>query len=889
MDDIVIKVQANSDGIQDLNKQLETLRVQNKKLEDQVTSSHNKSKQQHGESVDLNTKLLHSFKELGEGIVAAFAVEKLVEWGEEAVKAYAEATEATNKLKFAVTEANGEGVESFKKLSEQSEKLSSHLNNLFTAKQIQGIQTQLANYGLMSKEIEKLTPQILDISAATGKSLEEVTNKFVSAINGQTKGLKDIGVAFKDTGSKTENFNKVLEQTAKFGGSAEEKMHTLSGILEEIKNQKEVFLEGLGKGLIDAGHDAITVVKSLVQIAHELFDSSEDLRKAEENSKRIEQLNAENEARVNKSELKKKLNKDDLEETIKFNKEIQEVNKKSGAFIISKEQIAERRDALEKIQEDFEKINEKIKNGVQSRNGYILTNEEQLVFDSVNSQKLGLDKRLALLSDEYARRKKLEDDATLKGDEAALKAAERLKAIWEKYYTELAAIIKKDLDDNKKLTIDAIEDKTLKAIAKENESYRQQQLALQDNESKLNEIIKAGINSQDAERRNTALKAKAELDNLHKDQQLSEEAHQVIMTKILKDAEAEDEAARLEGNKKEAQARAELSDQDFKNGQIEAKRALVNGKITQEDYNKQIKELEIASLEERLAIEQSYGIEDVKLQQEIEEKKLDLQAETSKKSKENTKETIEEIKQITETVLQSLSTAVETNITIIDTQMEKQNRMIDEQKILAEKGLQNDLAFEEKRADDLTKKKIAEEKKLKNIKEFETFLNSVAKFSEDDPKTAIPKALGILAATKAAEAVFAEEGGIIGQIGSRSIIGSGMSRKHKSGNDVLLHAEKGEGILSVNEMGNLGANNFNMLKSMLKTPFNEKLIPAKNNIIMQDNSAMLERLESLEQTIKNKKEVNIDIDSFGTWVTTEIENGVKKITKNYNPNPKRRI
>ena len=222
--------------------------------------------------------------------------------------------------------------------------------------------------------------------------------------------------------------------------------------------------------------------------------------------------------------------------------------------------------------------------------------------------------------------------------------------------------------------------------------------------------------------------------------------------------------------------------------------------------------------------------------------------------------------------------------------MNAQQRAIDVQKDLAQKGLDNDLAFEEKRADELTKAKLKEQVKLKKIKELETFLNALANFAEKDPKTALPKALALLAATKAAEAVYAEDGGIIGQIGSRSLIGTGMSRRHPGGGDVLLHAQKGEGILSVKEMNNLGIGNFNMLKSMLKTPFSEKLIPGKGaSIMVQDNSVLIEKLESLERTIKNKKEVQIDFDEMNQWIKTEVENGIKKVTKHYNPNARRKF
>jgi alpha-L-arabinofuranosidase len=52
---------------------------------------------------------------------------------------------------------------------------------------------------------------------------------------------------------------------------------------------------------------------------------------------------------------------------------------------------------------------------------------------------------------------------------------------------------------------------------------------------------------------------------------------------------------------------------------------------------------------------------------------------------------------------------------------------------------------------------------------------------------------------------------------------------------------------------------------------------------------LLERLDSLEKTIKNKKEVSIDFDEMNQWIKTEVENGVKKVIKHVNPNARRKF
>lgn len=836
MDKIEIQVEANTKSLQELNKQLDELREKNSKLEQQVAADHEKGKARHKEKMDGNEKLMKQFEELGEKIVAAFAVEKIIEFAAESVKAFAEAKEAAEKLKFALLSINKESAGSFEILNEEAERLSKSLNTLFTPTQIRGVQTQLANFGLAAEKIRQLTPSIINLATATGKTLPEATEKVILALNGQTKGLRDVGISFEDTGSKTKNYQKTLEQLEKFEGSAEEQSHSLAGTLQEQKNKWEELKVTVGGGLTNLFVGLATTFEDMWHNIKEAtlqllgFEAAAEQAQKKEldlSQLTVKQLEEERQARVNN---------------------VEEIEK-----------------GLRTITDLSENSREKLMKGQQKQS-------------EIQKEIARIDAELAI------RNQKIKDDLTLEGERKAKEAAERLKRLWEKYYHDLEEIRRKDAEDFAKANIDLIEDETLKKIAAEDLAFQKQKLELGDREKELNDIIKAGLHSQDAERRKAAKEAQDELKNLHADQELAEEVHQKKMLDILKKHDEEDEKRRLDENKKNAQAEIEKSEIRFKYGEIENKRALVNKKKTQEEFDKQQKELEIAQLEEKLEIERRYGIEDVKLQQEIEMKKLDLQ----KKTKDETKQMIKELHEFTVQLMEVFTKNVESNIHIIEAQQSRQEKMVEYQKVLAEKGLANDLAFEEKRADELAKKKIMEEKKLKRIKELETFLNAIARFSEDNPKTALPKALGLLAATRAAEAVFAEDGGIIGQGDKRSIVGiNGMSRRHRSGNDVLLHAEKGEGILSVREMKNLGAGNFHMLKSMLKTPFMERLAPQGNPVL--DSTQIVQRLESLEHTIKNKKEVNIDIDGLNQWVTTEIENGIRKVTRNYNPNARRQI
>ena len=914
MDDIVIKVTANEAGIADLNKQLDELRAKNKQLEEQVTSSHEKGKSQHKEKIDLNTKLTKSFEELGQGIVAAFAVEKLIDFGKEAVKAFAEAEEATNKLKFAVKNLAGGSDKDFKVLTEQAEKLSKQLNNLFSVKDIEKGQKALLQMNLTVAQTEKLLPRIADIAAKNGKSIEEMSEIVGKALSeGKTGSLTQFGAKFKELGNIADNTNSFLQETAGFIGGATDAMNDFANQEKEAQNRAEELQETVGKKLAPIFITLKTITLETIKSLIDLFDFSSEGAALDEFVHRIGLSSKEaaelvklgfTNASGTREEVKKNAKEildyasalESTEEAMKSNKVGQEDYTKQlkwatdeqkklnetlqvGDDILSESDISAAKVKLDLITKYISDVTKDKKEAAEVQESI----DKHLRVDEKNGQNLSIE-QLKAYQIQIENSKKVFDVTGLENEKKAIqklidakeKGFKDLEAQYKKCQEELDRIIKQDSEDATKFQIDMIKNDYEKKVAEETNNFNKTIATLQERQDKLKEIALKG----NAEERKAAT---AEIQNLQNDTILATQSYEAKVDQITAE---HDKKEKEELEKKEIE-KAEIAD---KYAQLDLKKKLVDGKITQEQYDKQSKELEIKSLEDKLAIEQQYGNDDIKLQQTIADKKLDLQKEEAKKAKELTKQTVEAVNEIAQKALESVSNVAENNINIIDTQLTAQQRAIDVQKDLAQKGLDNDLAFEEKRADELTKAKLKEQVKLRKIKELETFLNALANFAEKDPKTALPKALALLAATKAAEAVYAEDGGIIGQIGSRSLIGSGMSRRHKSGNDVLLHAEKGEGILSVKEMNNLGIGNFNMLKSMLKTPFSEKLIPNKGGtIVVQNNSALLERLDSLEKTIKNKKEVSIDFDEMNQWIKTEVENGVKKVIKHVNPNARRKF
>jgi len=93
----------------------------------------------------------------------------------------------------------------------------------------------------------------LDTSAATGKSLGQVTDAIVKSYNGQSKGLRTLGVALSKTALKTGNTELALKELQKaYSGQAAARLGTYAGKMDLLRVAAADATEIIGKGLVDA-------------------------------------------------------------------------------------------------------------------------------------------------------------------------------------------------------------------------------------------------------------------------------------------------------------------------------------------------------------------------------------------------------------------------------------------------------------------------------------------------------------------------------------------------------------------------------------------------------------------------------------------------------------
>jgi len=241
--------------------------------------------------------------------------------------------------------------------------------------------------------------------------------------------------------------------------------------------------------------------------------------------------------------------------------------------------------------------------------------------------------------------------------------------------------------------------------------------------------------------------------------------------------------------------------------------------------------------------------------------------------------------------------AVNTIIDVLDAAFEKSNerrrKAIDDelklreeslarQQALAEKGLDNTLAFEkQKQAEAELERKKQEQREIRRQKVI-AFFRLFSELAKTDPNTAATKALAQVLLADVISGAFAE--GVEGLDGK----GTGTSDSNvallSKGESVITAAGTNENQGLATAM-NTGKVDEYFAKNFLPKYLNEGAFLTKSSAQNMGNSAMLhqlvgvnKRLISLEHTIANKKETSTNLNNLGEVIVSEIEKGFRKTT-----------
>jgi hypothetical protein len=188
-------------------------------------------------------------KTFGKTFAAAFSVTALTRFSREAVKAFAADEKAAKSLEVQLKNTgfafSAPGVELYiDNLQRSTGVLDDELRPAF--------QQLLTVTGSITKSQDALNTA-MDVSAATGRSLSQVTTALSRAYAGNTTGLSRLGAGLDKALLKTGDMDAIMaELNNKFSGQASARLETYAGKMDLLRVATQNAQEIIGKGLLDA-------------------------------------------------------------------------------------------------------------------------------------------------------------------------------------------------------------------------------------------------------------------------------------------------------------------------------------------------------------------------------------------------------------------------------------------------------------------------------------------------------------------------------------------------------------------------------------------------------------------------------------------------------------
>ena len=161
------------------------------------------------------------------------------------VKAFLDSEEALLKMGVAMKNQGDFTRDGLADLVAYAEQL--QRTTAFEDDQVIAIMAKMKSYGMSNEEIKLATQAAIDMSAFTGKSIEDSAQIMGKAYLGITTGLKRVGIQIDENIPKSEIFNDVMKQVEqRFGGSAQAELSIYAGQWKQLKNQWSDIQEFLG-------------------------------------------------------------------------------------------------------------------------------------------------------------------------------------------------------------------------------------------------------------------------------------------------------------------------------------------------------------------------------------------------------------------------------------------------------------------------------------------------------------------------------------------------------------------------------------------------------------------------------------------------------------------
>jgi hypothetical protein len=206
-----------------------------------------------GKALTKGQKDITSFdkgiKKLGKTFAAVFGAAALINYSKNAIKAFAADEKAAKALEVQLQNLgyglSAPGVELYiASLQKMYGVLDDDLRPAF--------QSLITASGSLAQS-QRALDVALNISAATGKSLEEVSSALAKGFQGQTKGIAGLAAGIDKATLASGDMNKILDElNAKFAGQAAARLDTYAGKMDALKVASSNASEIIGKSLIES-------------------------------------------------------------------------------------------------------------------------------------------------------------------------------------------------------------------------------------------------------------------------------------------------------------------------------------------------------------------------------------------------------------------------------------------------------------------------------------------------------------------------------------------------------------------------------------------------------------------------------------------------------------
>ena len=196
--------------------------------------------------------------------VGAISTAAIIKFGKDSVAAYKAAESQQAKLSAAFQRFPKLADTNIDALRDYNAELQKKTK--YDADDTAAMQAQLAMFNLTGKEIQDLTPLVMDLASATGQDLASAGDQLGKALMGNTRALKAIGINYKVTGDQGKDFAAIQELvSAKVGGFAEKEGKTAAGQAAILANQYGDLQESVGEALVPALQALIDVARPVLE------------------------------------------------------------------------------------------------------------------------------------------------------------------------------------------------------------------------------------------------------------------------------------------------------------------------------------------------------------------------------------------------------------------------------------------------------------------------------------------------------------------------------------------------------------------------------------------------------------------------------------------------